>query len=52
MLDEIWVDKESLEAHLKQPYMMSALAQAASFVAKPVEVRQYSEISPSNLRDP
>ena len=52
MFDEIWVDKESLEAHLKQPYMMSALAQAASFVAKPVEVRQYSEISPSDLRDP
>lgn len=38
MLDKIWVDKESLEAHLKQPYIMSALVQAASLVAKPIEV--------------
>jgi quinol monooxygenase YgiN len=45
MLDEIWVDKEPLVVHLKQQYMMSALAQAASLVAKPVEIRKYSEIS-------
>ena len=38
MLDEIWVDKASLEAHLKQPYVMPALAQAGSLVAKPVVV--------------
>ena len=45
MLDEIWVDNESLVAHLKQQYTTSALSQAASLVAKPVEVRKYSEIS-------
>ncbi|MFZ0513348.1 MAG: antibiotic biosynthesis monooxygenase [Candidatus Nitrosopolaris sp.] len=48
MLDEIWVDNESLVAHLKQQYTMSALAQAASLVAKPVEVRKYSDISLRN----
>jgi quinol monooxygenase YgiN len=48
MLDEIWVDNESLVAHLKQQYTMSALAQAASLVAKPVEVRKYSEIGLRN----
>lgn len=25
MFDEIWVDKESLETHLKQPYIISAV---------------------------
>ena len=45
MLDEIWVDNGSLVAHLKQQYTTSALAQAASLVAKPIEVRKYSEIS-------
>jgi quinol monooxygenase YgiN len=46
MFDEIWVDNESLVEHLKQQYVMSALAQAASLVAPPpVEIRKYSEIS-------
>jgi quinol monooxygenase YgiN len=45
LMYEIWVDNESLVAHLKQQYMTSALAQVASLVAKPVEIRKYSEIS-------
>lgn len=45
MLDEIWVDNESLVAHVKRLYMTTALAQVASLVAKPVEVRKYSEIN-------
>ncbi len=45
MLDEIRVDNESLIAHLKLQHTMSALAQVASPVAKPVEIRKYSEIS-------
>jgi quinol monooxygenase YgiN len=44
MFDEIWVDKESLEAHLKQPYITSAVEQMTSILAKPVELRRYSEI--------
>ncbi|MGB8936650.1 MAG: putative quinol monooxygenase [Candidatus Nitrosopolaris sp.] len=44
MFDEIWIDKGSLEAHLKQPHVMSALERAASFIAKPIGVRRYSEI--------
>ena len=44
MFDEIWVDKESLEAHLKQPYIKSAVEQMTPILAKPVELRRYSEI--------
>lgn len=40
MFDEIWIDKGSLEAHLKQPHVMSALERAASFIAKPIGVHQ------------
>jgi quinol monooxygenase YgiN len=44
MFDEIWVDKESLETHLNQPYITSAVEQMASILAKPVELRIYSEV--------
>jgi quinol monooxygenase YgiN len=44
MFDEIWVDKESLETHLTQPYITSAVDQMASILAKPVELRTYSEV--------
>ena len=44
MFDEIWVDKESLDVHLKQPYIMSAVEQMTSILAKHVELRRYSEI--------
>jgi len=33
MFDEIWTDKESLEAHLKQPYIISAVEQMTSLLA-------------------
>ena len=35
MFDEIWVDKESLEAHLNQPYIASAVEHITSILAKP-----------------
>ncbi len=44
MFDEIWVDNESLDAHLKQPYITSAVEQMTSILSKPVELRRYSEI--------
>jgi quinol monooxygenase YgiN len=44
MFDEIWLDKESLEAHLKQPYIVSAVEEMTSILVKPVELRRYSEI--------
>ena len=44
MFDEIWVDNESLEGHLKQPYIISAVEQMTAILAKPVELRSYSEI--------
>jgi quinol monooxygenase YgiN len=44
MFDEIWDDNESLEAHLKQPYIKSAVEQMTPILAKPVELRRYSEI--------
>jgi len=44
MFDEIWVDKESLDLHLKQPYIISAVEQMTSILAKPVDLRRYSEI--------
>ncbi len=45
MFDEIWIDKESLEAHLKQPYINSAVEQMKTILAKPVELRRNSEIT-------
>jgi quinol monooxygenase YgiN len=44
MFDELWTDNESLEAHLKQPYIKSAVEQMTPILAKPVELRRYSEI--------
>lgn len=44
MFDEIWVDKESLYVHLKQSYIISAVERMTSILAKPVELRRYSEI--------
>jgi quinol monooxygenase YgiN len=44
MFDEIWTDKESLEAHLKQPYIISIVEEMTSILARPVELRRYSEI--------
>ena len=44
MFDEIWIDKKSLEEHLKQPYIVSAVEQMTSILAKPAELRRYSEI--------
>jgi quinol monooxygenase YgiN len=44
MFDEIWVDNVSLDVHLKQPYIISAVEQMTSILAKPVELRRYSEI--------
>ncbi|MGH9972348.1 MAG: putative quinol monooxygenase [Nitrososphaeraceae archaeon] len=44
MFDEIWVDKECLDVHLKQPYIISAIQQMTSILANPVELRRYSEI--------
>jgi len=44
MFDELWIDEGSLEAHLNQPYITSAVEQMKSILAKPVELRKYSEI--------
>ncbi|HEY7078701.1 MAG TPA: putative quinol monooxygenase [Nitrososphaeraceae archaeon] len=44
MFDEIWVDNESLEAHLKQPYIKSAVGEMTPILAKPVELRRFLEI--------
>jgi quinol monooxygenase YgiN len=46
MFDELWVDQQSLEAHLKQPYIIAAVKEMTSILANPVDVelRKYSEI--------
>jgi quinol monooxygenase YgiN len=44
MFDEIWVDNESLEVHLKQPYITAVVKEMTSILANPVELRKYSEI--------
>jgi hypothetical protein len=36
--------RKSLETHLNQPYITSAVEQMASILAKPVELRIYSEV--------
>jgi len=43
MFDEIWADNESLEAHLKQPYITSAVGQMSPILVKPVELRRYQK---------
>lgn len=44
MFDEMWVDKESLQAHLNQPYITSAVEQMTSILVKPVELKTYLEV--------
>ncbi len=44
MFDEIWVEEKSLELHLKQPYIQTAIEQMGSILARPVELKRYSEI--------
>jgi quinol monooxygenase YgiN len=46
MFDELWVDQQSLKAHLKQPYIIAAVKEMTSILANPVDVelRKYSEI--------
>jgi quinol monooxygenase YgiN len=44
MFDEIWVDNESLDVHLKQPYIISALEHMTPILAIPVELQKYSEV--------
>jgi len=44
MFDEIWVDNESLDVHLKQPYIISAVEQMTPILAIPVELQKYSEV--------
>lgn len=44
MFDELWVDEESLEMHLKEQYITSIVEQMKSILAKPVELWRYSEM--------
>jgi quinol monooxygenase YgiN len=44
MFDELWVDEESLRTHLKQPYIVAAVEEMRSILARSVELRRYTEI--------
>jgi quinol monooxygenase YgiN len=44
MFDELWLNKEALDFHLKQPYIQSALEQIRPILNSSVQVRTYSEI--------
>jgi glyoxylase-like metal-dependent hydrolase (beta-lactamase superfamily II)/quinol monooxygenase YgiN len=45
MFDELWLNKEALDLHLKQPYIETALEQIKPILNSTVQVRTYSEIS-------
>lgn len=45
MFDELWLNKEALDFHLKQPYIKRALEQIKPILNSTVQVRTYSEIS-------
>lgn len=42
---ERWTDQAAIDAHGKAPHMKDALPRFAEFVAGPVELEQYDEIS-------
>jgi hypothetical protein len=50
MLDEICIDNESLEKYFKQPYIQSVKTKINPVLAKPIELKAYSEIVISNKR--
>jgi quinol monooxygenase YgiN len=45
MFDELWLNKEALDFHLKQPYIETALEQIKPILNSTVQVGTYSEIS-------
>jgi glyoxylase-like metal-dependent hydrolase (beta-lactamase superfamily II)/quinol monooxygenase YgiN len=45
MFDELWLNKEALDFHLKQPYIVTALEQIKPILNSTVQVGTYSEIS-------
>ncbi|HEX7031460.1 MAG TPA: putative quinol monooxygenase [Nitrososphaera sp.] len=44
MLDEIWVDMNSLEDHLKTPHIQSAMPNINEMLDVPLRIETYSEV--------
>lgn len=44
MFDEIWVDKEAIDNHFKQSHMKKITARIQHLLAKPLELKAYSEV--------
>jgi quinol monooxygenase YgiN len=44
MFDEIWVDREAIDNHFKQPHMKDLSTRIEYLLAKPVELKAYSEV--------
>jgi hypothetical protein len=44
LFDEIWIDKESIDNHFKQPHMKDLFPKIAHLLAKPVVLEAYREV--------
>jgi quinol monooxygenase YgiN len=46
---EIWIDKESIDNHFKQPYMKDLFPKIEHLLAKPITLKAYREVKVSDI---
>ncbi len=49
LFDEIWIDKESIDNHFKQPYMKDLFPKIEHLLAKPIALKAYREVKVSDI---
>jgi|Kansoi300Nextera_1026150.scaffolds.fasta_scaffold78927_1 quinol monooxygenase YgiN len=48
LFDAIWIDKEGIDNHFKQPHMMDLFTKIEHLLAKPVVLKAYHEVKVSD----
>ena len=49
LFDEIWIDKNSIDNHFKQPHMKDLFPKIEHLLAKPVVLKAYREVKVSAI---
>ncbi len=49
LFDEIWIDKDSIDNHFKQPHMKDLFSKIEHLLAKPVVLKAYREVKVSGV---
>ena len=49
LFDEIWIDKDSIDNHFKQPHMKDLFPKIEHLLAKPVVLKAYREVKVSGI---